>query len=259
MPQKIRLHLSYKGTHYQGWQKQTRTSQTIQSQLDQALEALFQTPIRSFGAGRTDAGVHALDQVVHFQIDKLTKNMDIVRGLNSFLPEDIKVQKAFRAPDDFHALSSAVKKTYLYKIVNRNTPCPLSFELKHWIQTPLDIKYLNLITQELLGKHDFKSFQNTGTDVPHTVRSLFQASWTLMPNDEVHFLVEGDGFLKQMVRNILGFLLHRHWERPHQVGAGAAYLKSLKRSSSFKTAAANGLYLLKVDYPEHLDIKCIKL
>ena len=247
---KLRIDISYKGTHYYGWQKQP-DKPTVQKKLEHALTQLFKEPIKTQGSGRTDTGVHAQHQVVDFKIQKKSiKHYDIVRGLNRFLPSDIKVQSACVVPENFNSLKSAASKSYIYKILNTKTPCPLLAELTHWESTPLDIEYLNAITTPLQGTHDFTAFQTAGTELTSTVRTIYRALWYPVGIDQVWFEIEGNGFLKQMVRNIVGTLLDGHWEKRHSPESIAKILSSQDRKQAGSTAPSCGLYLAQVKYPD---------
>ncbi|MCO5114184.1 MAG: tRNA pseudouridine(38-40) synthase TruA [Bdellovibrionaceae bacterium] len=257
---RYRIHISYDGTDYLGWQKQPE-GRTVQGAIENALKLLLKNDISTQGSGRTDAGVHALDQVAHFDYDGDLARFDMVRGLNRFLPSAVVVREAYRCPDDFHCLRDAESKTYLYRVLNTPTPNPLKTRYGYWVRSKVDLDYLNQITQPLLGEHDFKAFQTSGTELKTTVRHIFEAQWSPSPQDdeEVLFLIRGNGFLKQMVRNIVGTLLDGHWERRHSPESIRSILSSKDRQIAGSTAPAQGLTLFKVNYPENLDNKCLKL
>lgn len=254
---RIRLDIRYKGTNYFGWQKQA-DKPTIQEELEKALFLLFKVELKTQGSGRTDAGTHAYQQVVDFEIQQDVSHYDIFRGLNRYLPTDIRVTEVFLVPDDFNSLRSAVSKTYLYKINNDSFACPLTAELTYWVQNKLDIDYLNEITQAIIGVHDFSSFQTTGTPLFTTVREIYSAEWSLGPENQVWFKITGNGFLKQMVRNIVGTLLDGHWKKAHSLKSIQKILESKSRACAGSTAPAQGLYLYAVKYPSDLDKKCLK-
>lgn len=282
---RIRLDVSYKGTNYFGWQKQP-DQPSIQQTLEKALSKLFNYKARDSsdgvvdntddlppklevdkqyvqrfktqGSGRTDAGTHAYQQVVDFEILQSIDNFDVVRGLNRYLPQDIRVMNAFIVPDDFNSLKSSISKTYVYKINNQEVPCPIKADLTYWVRNPLDLDYLNKITTPLIGVHDFEAFQTSGTPLLTTVREIYSAKWTKQPDNEVWFTISGNGFLKQMVRNIVGTLLDGHWKQAHTAESIAKILSSKSRPQAGSTAPAHGLYLYEVKYPEDLDKKCLK-
>ena len=201
-------------THYFGWQKQ-KNQPTVQEQLEKALFALTKHSIKTQGSGRTDRGVHALDQVVHFDLPEgLSFNkFDWVKGLNRFLPEDVKVQQASPTTNDFHATRSAYSKTYIYQIQDSKSPNPLTLRFSHWLESPIDLDYMNKLSETFLGKHDFSSFQTVGTKLHTSVRSLTEFKW--QSEDElIKVFISADGFLKQMIRNLMGTLLHQYWKKP---------------------------------------------
>lgn len=257
---RYRIHISYDGTDFLGWQKQPE-GRTVQDAVDNALKLLFKQDIPTQGSGRTDAGVHALDQVVHFDFEGDLSRFDIVRGLNRFLPSSIVVRKAYSCPPDFHCLRDAESKTYLYRVLNTPTPNPLKTRYAYWVRSEIDLDYLNAITQPLIGEHDFKAFQTSGTELKTTVRHVYEAQWTRTsdPESEIVFQITGNGFLKQMVRNVVGTLLDGYWEKRHSPESIRSILSSKDRQIAGSTAPAHGLTLFQVNYPESLDKKCLKL
>jgi len=258
--QRIRLHLSYDGTDYLGWQKQTKQDgRTVQGDLEHALFVLTKTKITTIGSGRTDAGAHAKDQAVHFDFDPTrVKNFDWVRGLNRHLPDQIKVHKMLLAPPGFHAILSSQYKTYIYTVVDGGTPDPLKTRYAHWVGSKLDVDYLNSLSKCLVGRHDFKSFQTKGTPMATTVRTLTLIHWSRTAADEVQVEVSGSGFLKQMVRNIVGTLLHRYWTGEQETQDIQNILNALDRRRAHGTAPAKGLCLHEVKYPAELDKNCVQ-
>jgi len=257
--QRIRLHLSYDGTGYLGWQKQTKQDgRTIQEDLERALLKLTQTKVRTIGSSRTDAGTHAKDQALHFDFDKNSVHkFNWVKGLNRHLPEQIKVQKVLLAPPDFHAILSSQHKTYIYTVIDGSTPDPLKTRYAHWVGSKINVDYLNSLSKCLLGVHDFKSFQTKGTPLATTVRELTTIQWTRVSKDEVQLEISGSGFLKQMVRNLVGTLLHKYWLEEQNEDDILNILKALDRRQAHGTAPAKGLCLREVKYPAELDKNCM--
>lgn len=254
---RVKLHLAYEGTHYYGWQKQAEEASqpTVQEKFEGALKALTQASIKVQGSGRTDRGVHALDQVIHFDLpDGIDfKNYDWIKGLNRHLPEDIRVQFASPIDEDFHATKSALSKTYTYQIQDGESPNPLISRFSHWVQSPIDLDYMNSLSEVFLGRHDFKSFQTVGTELYTTVRSLKEFKWTRRASDGLILIqITGDGFLKQMVRNLMGSLLHQYWKKPFTPDDMLSILAQKDRTKAKGTAPAKGLILSKVHYPENL-------
>lgn len=258
--QRIRLHISYDGTSFFGWQKQP-DKPSIQESLEKAILSLTTDVVSLTASGRTDAGVHALMQVVHFDFDsKKVDRFDWVRGLNRFLPSSIRVRSVFKAPDDFHALRSSIDKTYLYKLQDGETEDPLFSRFSHWVPSPVDLDYMRRLSESFLGNIDFASYMTQGTPVKTTVRDLKGISWR---RDEVSGIIEvkftGNGFLKQMVRNLMGTFLHGYWEKRLNSEEIKRILELKSRQAAHGTAPASGLTLLAVKYPVDLDNKCLKL
>lgn len=261
---KIRLTISYDGTDFCGWQKQgpnvsATHKPSVQQTLESALTKLFNEPISVNGSGRTDAGVHAVGQVCDFEVSnerKLPK--DFGWAIRSFLPNSMVVKESFIAPEEFHSLHSATHKTYRYWIWNQSRPTALLARYSHWIRHPLDLDHLNQQCQFLIGEHDFKSFQSAGTPIKDTVRTIQKAEWQRKKNGMVQFCVTGDGFLKQMVRNIVGTQLDLAMKsQPPETIKDIMNFKDRKKAG--RTAAGQGLFLWRVYYPEALDNKCRRI
>lgn len=256
--QRLRLLLAYDGTDYLGWQKQTSTDQTIQTALEKALFLLTRREISTTGSGRTDAGVHARGQVVHFDFEGNPQAFDWVRGLNRYLPQEIRVQNVRFAPIEFHATRSAQSKTYKYQIQWGPAEDPLLSRFSHCVPSPLDCDHMNELSAVFLGEHDFASFQTQGTELATTVRTLSNFNWRLQGPNFVVVTLSGSGFLKQMVRNLLGTLLHGYWEKRLNSNDLRKILSGCDRQLAHGTAPARGLCLDSVEYPENLDKQCVK-
>lgn len=255
---KIKLVLSYDGTDFMGWQKQPGTP-TVQGTLETVLTQIYNEPVRVIASGRTDAGAHAVAQVAHFEAPKiLATEHKLVRSLNALLPESIVCKAAYLAPEDFHALASARRKTYVYRIWNRPVRSALWRQRALHIPHPLNMKLLNQLAQQCIGRKDFKSFQTTGTPVKSTVRLVDGCRFFEKGGGLVEFRIRGNGFLKQMVRNLVGTLLYLE-----RNGGGIGDLRRIfearDRQQAKATAPAHGLYLYRVEYPPALDNKCLKL
>lgn len=170
------VQLPYDGTPYQGWQKQPGRS-TIQGTLETALTQIYNEPIRTMGSGRTDAGVHAVGQVAHFETDKILNNeARLIRGLNSLLPDSIVTRGIWVAPDDFHALASAKRKTYIYRIWNHPIRSALWHQRALWVPQPIDMAHLNKLSKVIVGRRDFKSFSRARA---HPSKRPY-ATWTFV-------------------------------------------------------------------------------
>lgn len=255
---KIRLLLSYKGTGFFGWQRQ-RSQRTVQGEIEKSLYKLFQKKIVVIGSGRTDAKVHALGQTAHFEIDSaLLKNKNLIKALNALLPSDISILDAWTAPDDFHARAMAQKKTYLYFISTGDSAPVLFPELICWKKEDLDIDKLKHIARVFLGTWDFKSFQNSGSEIKSTVRTIYQSRWQKLSPSLYCYTITGSGFLKQMVRNIVGTSIDllRYKNADQKI---RKILENKDRKKALRTAPGEGLYLKKVFYPSSIDKACYKL
>ena len=259
---RVRFVVSYDGTGFCGWQKQKPEDQVSVAQvLEGALSKVFNEKISLFASGRTDAGVHALNQVCHFSTHRKidpAKKWDLCWALNSQLPPSIVVKKAWLAPDDFHATLSATHKTYRYLLLNRPRPSALMNRYAHWERLPIEIEHLQKSSEFLLGNHDFKSFQSVGTPVKDTIRDIYQAEWQWRRPGLLQFTVTGSGFLKQMVRNIVGtsLMLERKGLDPSKM---REIIQAQDRMKAGPPAPAQGLYLMRVYYPRDLDNRCLEL
>jgi len=259
---KIKLLLSYDGSAFAGWQRQNHAPKpTGQGTLEALLSRLFDVQVKVMGASRTDAGVHALGQVAHFRAPKPLTKYKLLKSLNAMAPDALVCRAAWEAPEDFHALASAHSKTYRYLIHNSPTRSPLRHNHTAWVNRPLDLEFLNRTTAHLVGTHDFKSFQSSGSEVTTTTREILKASWRRPAQggqNLVEFSITGTGFLKQMVRNIVGTCLdlHQDGEAPEMI---KEILNARDRRQALSTAPPQGLYLIKVHYPRDLDIRCRKL
>lgn len=255
---KIKLQISYDGTPFQGWQKQPGAP-TVQGTLENVLTQIYNEPIRTIGSGRTDAGTHAVAQVVHFEAPKvLSSEGKLVRSLNALLPETISVKGAWLAPDEFHALASARRKTYIYRIWNHPIRSALWHQRALHVPQPLNMQFLDSLARQLVGRKDFKSFQTSGTPVNSTVRVIDGCIWRKPAGHLIEFRIRGNGFLKQMVRNLVGTMLHLERNKG-TVADLRAIFEARDRQAAKTTAPAHGLYLYSVEYPAALDNKCLKL
>lgn len=257
---RLRLHISYDGTDFAGWQRQTRHA-SIQGTIENALARIYGpdgAPITLLGASRTDSGVHAHQQVAHFDAPRDPSGFDLRYAIQCLTPPSIVVKDIFHAPDDFHAIASGTDKIYKYYVLNRWVPSALRHRYTYWVRAPLDLDYLNAASKFLLGKQDFKSFQSTGTPVQSTVREIREAHWDAVNADTLVFTIRGNGFLKQMVRNIVGTLidLNQAHALPEQV---LEILRAGDRRKAGPTAPPQGLFLHRVNYPDFVDNKCRKL
>ena len=241
----FKLVLEYDGTNYHGWQIQPNIP-TIQKALEAAISRVAQHEVNVTGAGRTDAGVHALGQAAHFATTSRLTAEEWQRALNGLLPPDIAVQSVEAVPESFHARYSAKSKLYRYRIFARVQRSALSRSKILHYPYPLDLDAMEAACRALIGTHDFSSFQGSTTDTENPVCSLTKLTVDRF-GDEVIFEVEGNRFLKQMVRAIVGTLLEVGRGKL-QAGEVAGILAAKDRTKAGPTAPAHGLYLVKVDY-----------
>lgn len=242
----IKLLIEYDGTNYFGWQLQPQKP-TIQGTIEEKWKQITGEKIHLVGSGRTDAGVHAIGQVAHFKTQSLLSLKAIQRALNSLLPPDIVIKEVKEMESDFHARKMAKRKVYEYRILN--TPLPSVFHRGYvWhVPQPLDLEKVKRATPILIGKHDFSSFRSTGTPTKTAIREVYRAEWRRNSYGLIRFEIEANGFLKQMVRAIVGTLV--------EVGRGKIavedfqkILDSKDRRQSGPTAPAHGLFLKEVKY-----------
>ncbi|MEQ9618270.1 MAG: tRNA pseudouridine(38-40) synthase TruA [Deltaproteobacteria bacterium] len=205
MTRNIKLVIEYEGTNYLGWQRQPH-GLTIQEVIETSLERITEENIKVIGSGRTDSGVHALGQVANFKTRSRLSTEDFQKGLNSMLPKDIAIIQAGEADAEFHAQFSAKSKVYVYRILNRDFPSALLRKRAWFIPYPLDTKLMNEAVLMLKGEHDFRAFALTGAEVKSTVRTVQDAAIE-MQNGLLEFRIEANGFLKRMVRLIVGTLV----------------------------------------------------
>jgi len=246
----LKLTLSYDGTAYAGWQLQPQRP-TVQAALEAAIEKLTGRPVRVRASSRTDAGVHALGQVVGLQTDCRLSPEVLRRALNAYLPRDIAVLGVEEVPEGFHATRDAVCKSYRYVI--HDGPIRDVFAQRycwHYAYGRLDAAAMHRAAQTLLGRHDFASFQSSGAERAHTVRTLFeigvQRGGAGEP-DRIVLEVEGDGFLYNMVRAIVGTLVEvGRGEQPETWPADV--VRAVDRSAAGPTAPPQGLWLVWVKY-----------
>lgn len=254
----LRLLVAYDGTDFGGWQKQVQGKPTVQGTLEDVFSRLFDEPIQVVGSGRTDAGVHAVGQVAHLKTSKDPSRYELVRAANGLLPAGIVVRKAWHAPEDFHALFSATHKTYRYWIWNNQVPSALRGRYLTWVPRPLDLKFLQECVKHIQGEHDFASFRTKGTDTESTVRHLLSVSWSAKSSKLLCFSITGEGFLKQMVRNLVGTMVDLHFAgRP--ASDLTKILAAQDRQKALGTARPEGLHLCRVYYPRDLDNRCRSL
>lgn len=242
---RFKLIMEYEGTVYHGWQVQPGLA-TVQGLLQAALARIAGTSVEVTGAGRTDAGVHALGQVASFTADLRLDGATLRRALNATLPRDIVVRTAEDAPWDFDARRSARSKTYRYTLLRRDVPSAWFARHSLHVPTPLDLGAMGEAATAVLGTHDFSAFRAGTCGAATPVRTILQASWR-REEDLWHFEITGNAFLQHMVRILVGTLLEvgRGKCRPSDL---AGILASLDRRCAGKTAPPHGLCLVEVHY-----------
>ncbi len=244
----FKLTIEYDGTAYHGWQRQ-KNDRTVQGEIERALATMTRRPIVLTGSGRTDAGVHALGQTANFHCQTTLSPETFRKGLNAILDEDIVVRGCETVPDAFHARFDAVGKVYRYHILNRPLPDAVGRQY-HWhIRALLDMAAMGEAAAALPGTHDFKAFEGTGSPRSHTVRTVSRAEFTTEKAGCPTFWIEADGFLRYMVRNIVGTLVEVGRGKISPEGFGEI-LRSRDRSRAGATAPARGLFLVRVLYPD---------
>ncbi|HEY1847267.1 MAG TPA: tRNA pseudouridine(38-40) synthase TruA [Buttiauxella sp.] len=245
---KIALGIEYDGSKYYGWQRQNEV-RSVQEKLEKALSQVANEPINVFCAGRTDAGVHATGQVVHFETSVERKDAAWTLGVNANLPGDIAVRWVKAVPDDFHARFSATARRYRYVIYNqRLRPAVMAQGVTHFYH-PLDAERMHRAAQCLLGENDFTSFRAVQCQSRTPWRNLMHITVSRY-GAYVVVDIKANAFVHHMVRNIVGSLM--------EIGCGnqeenwmAELLAAKDRKLAAATGKAEGLYLVSVDYPEH--------
>ena len=248
---RILLTIAYDGTDYGGFQSQVN-SRAIQDVLEECLGAVFHQKIKTIGASRTDAGVHAEGNAAVFDVESRIRPSKIAFALNTYLPEDIRIVGSERVPDDFHPRYQNTVKTYEYHILNRTFPDPLTRRFEMHYYYPLDAGAMDAAAKSFIGEHDFISFCASGYSSKTTVRTMYDAG-VRREGDRVIFTVTGSGFLYNMVRIMAGTLLEiGGGKRP--VGDVEAALGAGSRSAAGPTAIARGLVLKEIRYPDYVPL-----
>lgn len=244
--QRIALGVEYDGSGFAGWQEQ-RGRRTVAAELGAAIARVADQPVDLICGGRTDAGVHASGQVVHFDAPVARTLRGWLLGINSNLPDDVSVRWARPVPDWFHARYSALGRLYRYGILNRDTRCALQVRRATWVRRPLDLAAMQAAADRLVGDHDFSAFRAAECQSRSPVRRV-QRIEVGRDGDLVWIDVAANAFLHHMVRNLAGLLI--------DVGTGDAapawateVLESRDRRRGAMTAPPDGLYLRAIRYP----------
>jgi tRNA pseudouridine38-40 synthase len=247
----LKLTIEYDGTDLVGWQRQSEGT-SVQGLLEDALAAFEGGPVTVHGAGRTDAGVHALAQVASVALTAGHETNAIQRGLNAVLPSAVRVISVEEAPPGFHARFDATGKVYEYRIVNAPFVSPFLSGHAWHVPQPLDVGAMRLASRALVGRHDFAAFQGAGSDVRDTIRTVESIEWRGEPGPTASpapltATLTADGFLRHMVRSIVGTLVEVGVGRWHPDEVGAI-LASRDRTRVGRTAPPQGLFLMRVRY-----------
>ncbi|HSD41864.1 MAG TPA: tRNA pseudouridine(38-40) synthase TruA [Burkholderiales bacterium] len=248
---RIALGIAYDGRPFDGWQSQP-TGDAVQDRLEAALAEIAGVPVRVTAAGRTDAGVHAIGQVAHFDVATERPESAWMRGTNAHLPEGIAVQWAREVDDEFHARFSAVSRSYTYVLYNHPVRPAVFAGKVGWFHLPLDVAVMRTAAACLAGEHDFSAFRSSECQAKTPVKMLHRME-IRRRGDYVIFELTADAFLHHMVRNLVGCLVH--------VGKGAqppdwlkGVLEGRDRARAAPTFPADGLYLTAVAYHERWNL-----
>ncbi|RLJ21877.1 tRNA pseudouridine(38-40) synthase TruA [bacterium endosymbiont of Escarpia laminata] len=245
---RVALGVEYDGAAFHGWQTQDDV-RSVQQCVEEAVSSVADHPVRLHCAGRTDTGVHATGQVVHFETEVARSRRSWILGTNVNLPGDVSIAWAREMPDDFHARFSAIGRHYRYHILNRPMRSALWRDRAVWVHQPLDELSMHRAAQALVGEHDFSSYRALGCQAKHPVRTLHRLNVS-REGEMVVIDVHANAFLHHMVRNIAGVLMAIG--RGEQEESWARQILELRdRTKGGVTAPPQGLYLTKVDYPEN--------
>jgi tRNA pseudouridine38-40 synthase len=242
----FKLVIEYDGSGFHGWQRQKK-DRTVQETIENALAVMTREPVTLIGSGRTDAGVHALGQTAGFTTRSRLDAEVFFNGLNSLLPDDVVIRTCKQMPDTFHARFDVKSKHYRYHILNRAIAPAIGRQFVWHIRKPLDTAAMMEAAGFLVGSHDFKAFEGTGSPRDHTVRTVTASRLKETGGGNLTYDIEANGFLRFMVRNIAGTLV--------EVGLGkftardvSTILQSMDRSRAGATAPPQGLFLVDVTY-----------
>lgn len=252
---RIALGIEYDGSTYHGWQRQGHETQTVQAVLEAAISKVADHPVTVICSGRTDAGVHGIGQVVHFDTEAVRTSRAWIHGGNAALPDSVSVRWAQVAEEPFHARFSAFARRYCYVIYNHPVRPALGMRHMTWQYRPLNVDKMRESSQCLIGTHDFTSFRALGCQAKSPIKTVH--SIALETRGPVILLsIKANAFLHHMVRNIVGVLM--------AVGTGKAHvswvsdvLEAKDRTQGGVTAPPFGLYFMEAEYPEHFGIPTV--
>ncbi|WP_067151285.1 tRNA pseudouridine(38-40) synthase TruA [Pseudotamlana agarivorans] len=242
------LELSYNGKPYHGWQNQPNAI-SVQEVIEKALTTILGEKVSIMGAGRTDAGVHASQMFAHFDSQMAFEKGKFLYKLNSYLPLDIAIHDIFRVHDEAHTRFDALSRQYLYRITTKKNV--FQFEQSYFVKKPLDVDKMNAASRILFDYEDFQCFSKSNTDVKTYNCEIMKAEW-FYKDDELHFVIKANRFLRNMVRAIVGTMVN--------IGLGKiaveemhSIIQSKSRSEAGFSVPAHALFLTHIEYPE--DIK----
>ena len=245
----LKITLAYDGTAYNGWQVQA-AEPTIQSTIEKAIQQITGQSVRVTASGRTDAGVHALGQVLSVRLETSLGDWEFCRALNATTPFDIEFVSVETAADGFHAIRDAQRKRYRYVIQYGAHRDVFDRAYSWYLPSSLNVPLMKLAAEQLVGTHDFASFQASGSDRKTTVRTIYELclnQFTERGADKIGLEVEADGFLYNMVRNIVGTLVEIGRGKRNADDIGQVLVVKDRKAAGV-TAPPQGLFLLKVDY-----------
>ena len=242
----FKLVIEYDGTAYCGWQRQ-KNKKTVQGEIEKVLSIILNQKIKIYGSGRTDAGVHAFGQVANFHADSNLTPMNIKKGVNSFIKYPIVIHDCCLVENNFHSQYNAVSKEYHYFILNRKDPCDIGRLYQWHVRQPLDINIMNQCCHQITGIYDFKSFENTGSLRSSSIREVFSSSVSQLENSRLVFKITASGFLRYMVRNLIGNIVSAGLNRI-SVDEFIKIREAKDRTKAAPTAPAHGLFLKTVNY-----------
>jgi tRNA pseudouridine38-40 synthase len=246
----IKLTIEYDGTDFAGWQLQPG-ERTVQAVIEKALAKVLGEKVRVIASGRTDSGVHAKAQAANFKTKNRIPLLNLQKALNSNLPKDIVISKIEKVDPDFHSRFDAKSKVYRYRLLNRSHRSAFLKNTVCFYPYPLDVGLMRREAKCLLGRHDFKSFCTSGTNTKDTMRTIKRIQITRQPIDHgpstIDCIIEADGFLYNMARNIVGTLVEIGRGRL-SAGSAARILKARDRRAAGPTMPARGLCLMEVKY-----------
>lgn len=249
---RIAIGIEYNGSHFNGWQIQARDARTVQQEVQQALSKIAVHPVSLICAGRTDTGVHATAQVAHFDTTAERELKAWVMGGNNHLPEDVSITWAKKVDENFSARFSATRRSYRYVILNRLARTAIHSKQVTWIYDTLDVELMHEAAQALLGEQDFSAFRSSKCQASHAHR-IMNSVHVFREGQYIYLDICANAFLHHMVRNLVGSLLMiGRGERP--VTWMGELLKLKDRTQAGPTAAAAGLYLVAVQYPQEYDL-----